>query len=140
VQIHVPYKQTLRNVSDPSTLSNVPILIAVFRMLNVIGATPGAVAQCNYARAWSESPEFRAAKAELQHMGEVRKPLTHKSSDNDAHHEYAAPFSMQLYYVTYRFDGTKCWGVSICDILTKTLIKQRLLIADIVMSEYQWLG
>jgi hypothetical protein len=103
VQIHAPYKQTLRNVSDPSTLSNVPILITVLGMLNVIGAAPGAVAKCDYARAWSESPEFEAVKAELQHMREIRKPLMHNSSDKDAHHEYAAPFSMQLYYVTYRF-------------------------------------
>ncbi|KAF8230823.1 putative ABC transporter [Tricholoma matsutake] len=72
-------------------------------MLSVIGAAPGAVAKRDYAQAWRESPEFKAVKAELQRMRENPKPLTHDPSDKDSLREYAAPFSMQLYYVTHRF-------------------------------------
>ncbi|THH15930.1 hypothetical protein EW146_g4638 [Bondarzewia mesenterica] len=72
-------------------------------MLNVIGAAPGAVATRDYAQAWRKSPELQAVKAELQRMRENPKPLVNDPSDKSAHSEYAASFSTQLYYVTYRF-------------------------------------
>jgi ATP-binding cassette, subfamily G (WHITE), member 2, PDR len=72
-------------------------------MLTVIGAAPGAVAKRDYAQAWRESPELQEVKAELQRMRENPKPLVHDPSDKNALREYAAPFSTQLYYVTYRF-------------------------------------
>jgi hypothetical protein len=72
-------------------------------MLTVIGAAPGAVANRDYAQAWRESPELQEVKAQLQRMRENPKPLVHDPLDKNAHREYAASFSTQLYYVTYRF-------------------------------------
>jgi ATP-binding cassette, subfamily G (WHITE), member 2, PDR len=72
-------------------------------MLNVIGSAPGAVAKRDYVQAWRQSPELEAVNAELQQMRENPKLVMHDLSDKSAHYEYAASFSVQLYYVTVRF-------------------------------------
>lgn len=72
-------------------------------MLAVVGAAPGAVAKRDYGEAWRQSSELQVVKSELRQMRENAKPLDRDPSDKNALREYAAPFSVQLYYVTYRF-------------------------------------
>ncbi|KAJ8078446.1 Multidrug resistance protein [Marasmius tenuissimus] len=68
-------------------------------MLHVIGAAPGATAKRDYAEAWRQSPEYTAVKKELASKKET---LSVKPADPAAaqasHREFAAPFSVQLYY------------------------------------------
>ncbi|TFY51735.1 hypothetical protein EVG20_g10862 [Dentipellis fragilis] len=71
-------------------------------MLSVIGAAPGAVAKRDYGQAWRESEELQAVKAELARMRENPKDSA-PDVNGEAHAEYAAPFGVQLYYVTFRF-------------------------------------
>jgi hypothetical protein len=102
VRIHVFHKRTLRNVSHLSVSSIFKMIIAMVGMLKVGCAAPWVVAKQDYAQAWRESPEAQA-KVELQCMIENPKPLIHDPSDENAYHEYAASFSVQLYFFTYRF-------------------------------------
>jgi ATP-binding cassette subfamily G (WHITE) protein 2 (PDR) len=69
-------------------------------MLTVIGAAPGAVAKSDYAQAWRNSAELIEVK---KHLADLRGQPKPKPAENlSKHREFAAPFHLQLWFVTYR--------------------------------------
>ena len=74
-------------------------------MLEVIGAAPGSHTDIDWYDTWRHSHEYRETQAELERLKTERPreapPRTSKD-DQASYREFAAPFGVQMWEVTYR--------------------------------------
>ncbi|KAK2781143.1 hypothetical protein FQN52_001790 [Onygenales sp. PD_12] len=68
-------------------------------MLEVIGAAPGSTTEIDWPEVWRNSPERTAVR---QHLDELKSTLAEKNQgqstqETETYHEFAAPFSIQLW-------------------------------------------
>ena len=71
-------------------------------MLEAIGAAPGSITDVDWYKSWRESPEFEAARAELQLLKSHARDAQTLGEEQAGFREFAAPFSVQLFEVTHR--------------------------------------
>lgn len=74
-------------------------------MLEVIGAAPGSHTDIDWREVWRSSAEYQEVHRELDRL-ETQRPQetdTHSTkNDKEAYREFAAPFGLQVWEVTYR--------------------------------------
>ncbi|KAF2434531.1 hypothetical protein EJ08DRAFT_646484 [Tothia fuscella] len=76
-------------------------------MLEVIGAAPGSFTDIDWFKTWRESPEYVETHKELDRLKnerplEVTRTATNDPKHKKAFHEFAAPFSVQMWEVLKR--------------------------------------
>lgn len=74
-------------------------------MLEVIGAAPGSHTDIDWHQAWRNSQEFQDVHKELAYLESERPKQTQPQAtegDKESYREFAAPFGLQMWEVTYR--------------------------------------
>lgn len=71
-------------------------------MLEAVGAAPGSASKLDWHAAWRRSSEFQAVQTELQQFQTNRRGTKDPVENHESLREFAAPFSLQLWAVTYR--------------------------------------
>ena len=66
-------------------------------IMDIIGCTPGSHTDINWPEVWRQSPEYLQVHQELDAMAAERKVEDHPNEAGEAHLEFAAPFSVQLW-------------------------------------------
>lgn len=74
-------------------------------MLEVIGAAPGSHTDTDWFQTWRNSQEYQEVHKELDRLEKTRPLETEPKAtkeDKQSYREFAAPFGLQLWEVTYR--------------------------------------
>ena len=74
-------------------------------MLEVIGAAPGSYTNIDWHQVWRSSPEYQEVHQEIDRLERARSQETQPRAtkeDKGAYREFAAPFGVQIWEVTYR--------------------------------------